>query len=647
MARERKGSVESLKDKLYSRESGVHIDPEERTPLSPHEAHVSKTWENDVIVEPTPAEPMNLSPKKRKGKLSVALKFFIGSMVFFCIAAAAAAFMFFFGGNSISPQHIDLSVVMPSVIDGGKPANMQILINNRNPADLKLVDLIITYPAGTRDPKNPTASLTHDRQSLGVIAAGEQVKRTAQAIFYGQEGQSQHVSVQLQYSIEGSNAVFEKDAVANFTVGSSPVSISVSAPSEAIANQQFGMDITVQSNALDPVNDIVIKGQYPFGFTVENSTPSATAGGTLWRLGTMKPGETKVIHLTGTLDGQDGDTRVFYFIAGTTADQTDTQIKVPLLSVPQTLVVRRAFITAQISVNNQSGKNISASSGTPLQGTVTWTNNLPDTVSDVIVKLSLKGPTLDPSSISSQSGFYQSSDNTILWSKDQNSALGSVAPGASGTLPFTFSTLPVGSGGTLYSNPVIDLNVTVQAARQGQGDVPETVSSAAASRVLLSSAAHLQAQAFHFTGPFANTGPMPPQAEQNTTYSIVWTVTNSSNTIANAAVSATLPQYVTFVSAQSGSGITYDAKSRTVTWTLGDVKAGTGYTLSARTGAFQVSLFPSASQVGQAPTLTNQATLVAQDRFAQVGVSATVDAPTTQLQSDAGFGANMGTVAPK
>ncbi|HVY73153.1 MAG TPA: hypothetical protein VG984_03885 [Candidatus Paceibacterota bacterium] len=637
-----KRSVDGLHEKLYSRTEDVLVDPAARTPLSPTEAHADTSWAQPG--QAGPSSSLMAMASKHATKKTTAVKFLIGSGIFFVLAAGAAAYLFFGGANSISPKNIDMQVVMPTLVDGGKQTQMQVLIHNRNSADLKLVDLIVNYPDGTRDPKSPADALLHERQSLGTIAAGEQLTRTAQAIFYGQEGQTQTVTVELQYSVEGSNAIFEKDATITFTVGSSPVSISVASPTEAIAGQEFAFDLTVQSNAAAPLQDVVIQGQYPFGFRVTGSSPLATAGGTLWRLGSMQPGETKKIHVTGTLDGQDGDARVFYFLAGSDPEETNTTISVPFLSVPKTLTVRRAFITAQIAINGQTSKNISVPSGTPVQGTITWTNNLPDAVSDAQITLSLSGPTLDTSTVNGGNGFYDSSKHSIVWSKDTESSLANVPPGKSGTLPFSFSMLPTGANGTLYSNPVIDLNITVNATRQGQSGVPETVSSAASASVLLASNVALTAQASHFSGDFSNAGPMPPVSGQSTTYGITWTVTNSSNTIANATVQATLPSYVTYVQAAQGSGIVYDQKSRTVTWSLGDVKAGAGYTSASRTGSFQVSLTPSTSQVGQAPALTGTPSLTAQDRFAQVQVHAEAGAPTTQLQNEPGYSANMGTV---
>src|SRR6185369_12963552 len=114
-------------------------------------------------------------------------KFLLGSMIFFVAAIAIALLVFFGGGNVISPQNIDLQIVAPSLIDGGKAATFEVLATNRNQSDLILVDMIIDYPDGTREADDPSKALTHERQSLGTIKAGQQIKKTISGIFYGQE----------------------------------------------------------------------------------------------------------------------------------------------------------------------------------------------------------------------------------------------------------------------------------------------------------------------------------------------------------------------------------------------------------------------------------------------------------------------------
>lgn len=653
MPSEGKDDIEKLKAKLYSRENKDKTMSDIRTPLTKEESDAPVSWQDSVAElnkeQEKPKPPQRVPPigalmQEEKKKMSFAAKFLIASFLFFVLAASAAAYIFFGGGTLISPQNIDLSVVMPSLVDSGKTSTFQVLIDNRNTSQLQLVDLVIDYPDGTRDPTDAT-TLTQGRQSIGTINAGQQLKQTASAIFYGQQGAQEKVAVTLEYSVAGSNAVFEKQAEADFIIGSSPISVSVSAPSTAVSDQPFPIDLTIQSNATTPLTNVVIQAQYPFGYSVANSIPTALAGGTFWQLGTLAPGASQTIHIVGSLSGQEGDQRVFRFLAGSNTDQTDTQVEVPLLSVPQTITVQKPFITGTISVNGQSGKTISVQSGQPLQGTINWQNNLPTAVSNVQMTLNFSGPALDKGSISSGDGFYQSQNSTITWGPQQDPSLSQVAPGGTGLLQFSFSTLPPGAGNVLVTNPVINLSLSVQGTTATQSGAPQQVSGAATAQVSVASALSLTAQALHFTGAFTNTGPMPPKANSDTSYTIVWTVKNSSNTIGNATVSTVLPQYVRYVSG-GASGVTYDSGSRTVTWSLGDLNPGVGYTAPAEQVSFQVVLTPSESQAGSVPALTGNVSLQGQDRFAQVGVTASAQAPTTQLVGDTGFVPGMETVQP-
>ncbi|MSR70559.1 hypothetical protein EXS62_00760 [Candidatus Kaiserbacteria bacterium] len=637
---EDKSGVEELKNKLYSR-GQEHMPHDIRAPLDPSDAHAPARWEDTPL--PTTVRPAFSAPQER---MALATKFFIGSAVFFVLATIGASVFFFTGGNYISSDNIDLQIVAPALIDGGTAAQLQFIITNHNPAQLQLADLIITYPQGTRDPKNPQKALNQERVSIGTLDSGRQQKLTSSAVFYGAEGSVQTIKASLEYSVEASNAVFTKESAVAVTLGSSPVSVSVDAPAEIIAGQPFSMTVTVQSNSQSPVQDVVVQGQYPFGFSVDSTTPHADSGGTLWRVGTMSPGVTQVLRVTGRVDGQDGDEKVFRFITGSTKDQTAGKIDVPFLSVPASLTVHRPFITGSIAIDGKSGEKLSASAGTLLQGNILWQNNLRDPVSNVELRLKFEGPMVDLASIKSSGGFYDSSTQSLVWTSAQDPSLAQVPPGGSGTLSFSFSTLAPGAGGVVYQNPTIDLTLAVKGTRTGEGSVPEAVTSGAHTQLVISSAALLTAQALHNTGPFTNAGVLPPRAESPTAYAVVWTIKNSSNTIGNATVSAVLPSYVSFVAPAPGSDITYEAASRTVRWNVGDIKPGVGYSSAAQTGSFQVILSPSVSQVGTVPALTGAAVLSGTDRFAQTAVSATALAPTTRL-TEPDFVAGMDIVAPK
>jgi hypothetical protein len=84
-----------------------------------------------------------------------------------------------------------------------------------------------------------------------------------------------------------------------------------------------------------------------------------------------------------------------------------------------------------------------------------------------------------------------------------------------------------------------------------------------------------------------------------------------------------------------------------VSWNLGDLQSGVGYSSPERTGSFQVTLLPSATQVNYTPQLTGDTTLDGQDRYAQLPVHVVEPGPSTVLGSDTQFQSGMGTVLPK
>ena len=131
---------------------------------------------------------------------------------------------------------------------------------------------------------------------------------------------------------------------------------------------------------------------------------------------------------------------------------------------------------------------------------------------------------------------------------------------------------------------------------------------------------------------------LPPIAEKETTYTVIWTALNSSNNLSSAEVRATLPSYVRWKGVTtSGENISFDQASGEVLWSLGKVDAGTGFSSKAREVAFQIGFFPSVNQVGEAPDILSQAVFSANDDFTFVPIRISTRSVSTRLSTDPGF----------
>jgi hypothetical protein len=100
----------------------------------------------------------------------------------------------------------------------------------------------------------------------------------------------------------------------------------------------------------------------------------------------------------------------------------------------------------------------------------------------------------------------------------------------------------------------------------------------------------------------------------------------------NTVVKTTLPTYVNWTGEYSGSGVDFNPVNKLLTWSPGDVSAGSRKELT-----FAVNILPSASQVGITPILVNEMTLTATDRFTGTSLEAQSTFITTELSHNAGY----------
>jgi hypothetical protein len=114
---------------------------------------------------------------------------------------------------------------------------------------------------------------------------------------------------------------------------------------------------------------------------------------------------------------------------------------------------------------------------------------------------------------------------------------------------------------------------------------------------------------------------MPPKANVETTYTIVWRITNTANDLENVAVRSRLPTYASWkgVFTPKGEDITYDEVTGEVIWNIPLIPAGAGVVNaeSAAEVAFQIGITPSLTQVDQSPTIIDEATFSATDSFTE------------------------------
>ena len=625
--------IEDLKQSLYSR-NAPDVRTRRKLRFSERSSDVQNAWKEPEQRD----EPVVLSASYEDHSMSFFTKLLIGSVVFCVIAVGIGAYIFLNGSNFISADNISIDMNGPVSVAAGTPVSIDITVTNKNSVALTGADLEADFPAGTTDPANPGASLTTYRQLLGDIAPGASVTETVKAVIFGEENLQKEIAATVTYGVKGSTAVFTKTQSYDVLINSSSATLAVSAYQQIVSGQPFDMTVDFKSNSASVLKGIVVKATYPFGYAFVSSSIAPQPDKATWELGDIPPGGSRSIVIHGTLSGEDSDVRAFHFSAGA-AGGTASTIGTLYAETEQDIAIQKPFISATVSVNGDNAStDFVAQFGHPLQVQVKWQNNVPETLSNVVITAHLSGTAYDPTQVDANGGYFRSSTNDIVWSQQTNPELATVAAGAAGTLTFAVTPSQASATGVQAVDPQIIAAVGVSADRtQESGSPTETAS--VTRNIDISSDVSLTGRVVRAAGPFASSGPIPPQVDQKTTYTIVWTVDNTSSAVGNAQVTATLPPYVSWVGQTSPSSedITYDQPSGTVIWNIGNVSTYTYGTSNRREADFQVSLLPSVDQVGQAPILINQAALTATDNFTNAALTDTQGYLTTSYSTDPSY----------
>ncbi len=639
---EEKNRIEELKKSLYSRNT-PDVRTRRKLRFTPSDSQVRTDWEHPKDEDLKPI----LNTHYEDHSMSFFTKLLIGSLIFCIVAVGIGAYIFYNGSNLISANNIDISISGPVSIPGGAIVSFDITVLNKNNVDLEGADLAIDFPAGTTDSKDSTQELKTFRELFGDIPAGGSARKTVSAIMFGEENLQKSIEVSVTYKIKGSSSLFTKKTSYDVLINSSPILLTASSFNEITSGQEFDMKVSLRSNSQDVLKNVLLKASYPFGFSFISADIKSLSDNATWKIGDIPPGGERIVTIRGKIQGEDNDTRVFRFIAGAQSSTDPKSIGTQYMSTDQIMTIQKPFISLGILIDgNDASSDFVSQFGRSERISVGWFNNLTTTVSDMVITVKLSGSAYEKTSVAPDVGYYNSATDEIIWSQQTNSDFASVDAGKSGTVSFSIIPTDKSTVTNPIVNPIITFTAGVAGNRTQESNVPSVLSSSVSRTTRVSSNVSLTGRVVRTIGPFTNTGPVPPKVEQPTTYTVVWTVDNTSSAVGGAKVIATLPPYVKWLNVVSPSSesVTYDENSGTVTWNIGNVSTYTIDSSRRREVNFQISFLPSVIQEGDNPTLVNQSILTATDSFTGAQLQSKQDYLSTRFSTDPNYKDGQGVV---
>ena len=631
MDEKEKGKIEGLNDTLYSR-TRYRNPLDKRSPVKEFElSEVEEKWQTPELDEMLKHEriPHKISPLMKK--------VFILALLFFIATVGVAGFVFLGGANFVSSKNVDIGVLGPTTVSAGEVLELGVTISNTNNADLEFANLSIQYPQGSRNPDNTAEPLTYTKDNLGVIGAGAETVRNVRMVLLGPSGEIKEIKLSVEYKVKGSNATFYKDKVFEITIGNAPITFTVENPPSTTSGEIFTTTVSITLNSTDVLKNVVLKAEYPYGYSVIDATPAAVADSNIWALGDLSPRDKKTILIRGQLTGENKEERTFRFYVGVSdGSSAASNLKIVIVSQLDTVVIDRPSIGLDVLFNGENVPTYIAPAARVISTYIKFQNNLPDKLLNPHLEVSLSGAALDKLSVTpGDNGLYDPGSSKIVWNLGNTLGLPELAPGEGGQVILRFSSLSSLSlpGG----NNDIALGLSITGMQVDVVGRPVVVKETRTVRV--SSQINFSSRILRSLGPFANQGPIPPKVGEETTYTVAFSIGNTQGALTDAKVTASLGQGVSWLGASSftNEDISYDSSSNTITWNMGLLPSNTGFSSAARELAFQIALTPFLGQIGTTPSLVTG--IVFSGRDTLTGNMVTVNNPplTTRLTADPVF----------
>ena len=595
-------------------------------------------------------KPIQTMPQKKKGINLASLfgkknlpKTLVILAIFLLLVAVGAIL---WGRNSFSKSKVELGIEISEDIASGEEVTVIVKYNNKNRVNLNDANLIIDYPTGTFSLDGE--EIFQEQKSLGTIFRKSEGREEFKIRFIGDKEDIKNLTAKLNYQPQNINSRFENEASLRAEINEVLIKINIEGAEKIISGQGISYLVEYENKTEDDLSDLEIRLTYSDDFEFEDAEPNPEdETDNIWHVDSLKSGEKKEIELRGTMVGNEGESKVLEVLIGKKKNGTFLQYSksefITKIS-PSPLLLMLKIKGIEDECNIDPSKR--------LDYKLEFRNNTDVALEELILKAYLSDDVFDFRTISlGEVGSFDSRENVITWSGGEIPKLDILEPNDSGEVSFSVQ--------LKESMPVFNLSdKNFRATLRGELETLTVPAELSVSELRvenkitckINSQLELSSKIYYYepNQGIINIGPVPPEVDKLTTYTVHWQITNSSNDLQGVKVSTVLPQGINwsdyYINTVSGTELFYNERTKEIVWDVGSVPAGTGISRPLYELIFQIGLRPSVNQIGQTPTLLNECSVEGKDIFTDELLIDSTKEKTTFLHDDPKVGINQARV---
>lgn len=600
-------AIDSLEHELYN----------PKNKLENSSRHVMRDARNRELPTSWGDNSVIITQGKEEGGFSFGAKALIVSLVLLLIAVSVVAWRVVSLRNVVSSANIDMALDVSPYVEGGEAVPLTFTLYNRNRASLLDATLSLEYKKGVGS--QDEEEKIYEKREIGIINSNENKRQDYSVVLYGAEAESRDLTLKLEYKVAGSNAIFSKVVTTSTVLKTPQIAVHIDGPETLSVGQNGTFVITVKNNSATTSLPSVLQLTLPNTFTMQSQEPKADAKGVVWNISPLAPGGIATTTIIGSIAGTQGETTVMKALIGSEGN-SKTSVGVVYSSHVMDVKLRKSPLNFVVTLETESGAADKIRYGDRSVLTITYVNTSNKAMNDVKLDLSISGEAALYKKINPFEGDYDSIKQTILWNSVNVPKLKSVGPLESGVFRVS---IPIVTSGS--NSPLLKVNLSAAATAQSKDDVTSEFSKS----WVVQGNASVAVKTTYSNSPFGNTGPIPPNANQETTYT-AHILVSAQNAVTNAKVTFNLPSYVQWQNVFTpNANISYDQKTRTVTWLIGNIAED-----ASAVSDIGLVVKPSQSHVGLMPAITSGIIFETEEEVSKAKIRMTLSPLTTYISGE-------------
>jgi hypothetical protein len=400
--------------------------------------------------------------------------------------------------NTYSRETLKLEILGSDRAEAGKEIVYTVKYKNNGNIRLEEPVLIFEYPEYSFVEDNKPL-----RQEIELkdIYPGEERTLDFKARLFGKEDDSKNAKVWLNYSPKNLKVRYESETSFTTIIEKTPIVFELDLLTKIESAKELRFRINYFSNINFPLSDIRCVIEYPSDFEFISAEPEAMEQ-TEWEIGLLNKADGGRIEILGKLLGEIGEQKTFKAKLGMWQDGEFVLLKEAIKGVE---IIEPSLYISQII--NGSPEYI-ANPGDMLHYEIFFKNIGEQPLTDMFLISKLNSKMFDFETLKSPRGSFETGDNSIVWDWRRVSKLHFLDAQEEEKVEFWIELKDdLDFTGPGDKNSVLRNKIYLSQARQ------EFLTKVNSKLVI-------EQKAYFEDEVFGNSGPIPPKAEETTTYTV-------------------------------------------------------------------------------------------------------------------------------